>query len=549
MIVLCSLSMELNAQQFSGPLNTTDPINRTGMVGLGTSGSMPAAQLHVKWGDVIFESLNGGKVQFTNPNAEDGMSIYSNAGGPWGTFSRRADMRYDGTTLKIGCHAASGAVGTNNLLHMTNTGNVGIGIAAPNNKLEVSGNVYVTQRLGIGSASAAPVCALDVVQGNMIANVGRVRGLTTEALVDIASFNSGLFPPAKTGLFVNRTDTNDPTTTGAEIHGQSTGIVADAVLISTGNPTGINTQAIGGGDGTATGLYAKGAGGLNSISYGVNAEARGQDSRGAYGVRGYAWSNYAAATEVYGVYGRAVYTGTGTPAVCAGYFVGDVLRTGTDNFTSDRKLKKNIEGLGQGLESVMKLKPSSYEFRTDEYRQMSLPAGKRFGFIAQDLEQVFPQLVTNAHHPEELDAQGKVVAEAVDFKAVSYTELIPVLTKAIQEQQQEIEALKAQVNAGHTSPMSVKATDMTSDSYLGQNSPNPFTVSTEISYRLPASAKTGAIGIYDLNGKELRLFPLTAGKSGSVTIQGGDLQPGMYIYTLIVDGRPADSKKMVLTSQ
>jgi trimeric autotransporter adhesin len=54
------------------------------------------------------------------------------------------------------------------------------------------------------------------------------------------------------------------------------------------------------------------------------------------------------------------------------------------------------------------------------------------------LEKVFPQLVTKAVQPAEYengDRNGKKLNDEVQFKAVNYTGLIPVLTKAMQEQQ------------------------------------------------------------------------------------------------------------------
>ena len=91
--------------------------------------------------------------------------------------------------------------------------------------------------------------------------------------------------------------------------------------------------------------------------------------------------------------------------------------------------------------------------------------------------------------------------------------------------------------------------DIASDGHLDQNAPNPFSVSTIIGYELPKGTQKAAIGIYDMNGKEVKLVQLSSDKKGSISIQGGDLLSGMYIYTLIVDGKYFDSKKMILTSQ
>ncbi len=88
---------------------------------------------------------------------------------------------------------------------------------------------------------------------------------------------------------------------------------------------------------------------------------------------------------------------------------------GTISCSSDRNLKKNILGLSYGLEDVMKLNPVSFNwnFEGDD-------KGKSLGFIAQDVENLIPGLVAT-------DEKG--------IKSLNTIGLIPVLTKAIQEQE------------------------------------------------------------------------------------------------------------------
>jgi hypothetical protein len=80
---------------------------------------------------------------------------------------------------------------------------------------------------------------------------------------------------------------------------------------------------------------------------------------------------------------------------------------------------------------------------------------------------------------------------------------------------------------------------------LFQNTPNPFKEKTVIRYTLPSEAKTGEIFLFDIQGNLLKKLP--AGTSGYVEIQGADLRPGMYLYTLVVNGREVGTKRMILT--
>src|SRR5690606_39673180 len=87
-----------------------------------------------------------------------------------------------------------------------------------------------------------------------------------------------------------------------------------------------------------------------------------------------------------------------------------------------------------------------------QFNFMHLPTEHQFGLVAQDVEAVLPALVTNIHQPAMLDSAGVEVSPAIDFKAMNYQGLIPLLIAGFQAQQQQIDALQAQLaqccNAG-----------------------------------------------------------------------------------------------------
>ena len=82
---------------------------------------------------------------------------------------------------------------------------------------------------------------------------------------------------------------------------------------------------------------------------------------------------------------------------------------------------------------------------------------------------------------------------------------------------------------------------------LFQNEPNPFTESTEIRFVLPAKTRDAMLMVYDLQGKPVRKFAVAGSGESSVRVQGGELAEGMYIYSLIVNGKVMDTKRMILT--
>ncbi|MDD3875040.1 MAG: tail fiber domain-containing protein [Bacteroidales bacterium] len=89
---------------------------------------------------------------------------------------------------------------------------------------------------------------------------------------------------------------------------------------------------------------------------------------------------------------------------------------------SDRSLKTNINPLGNVLSKVMALRPSSYTFKDD------LQNSLKIGFISQEFEEQFPELVTESDE---------------GLKLLSYSQISVISIKAIQEQQEIIESLKA----------------------------------------------------------------------------------------------------------
>lgn len=118
-----------------------------------------------------------------------------------------------------------------------------------------------------------------------------------------------------------------------------------------------------------------------------------------------------------------------------GFFSGSIYATNAilpgASSPSDRNLKKNIQNL-TGVTSIIKqLYPKTFLYDTEKYPDAGLPKKMQFGLIAQELEDVLPNLVENNTHPTGLA-----------FKSVNYTGLIPILIKAMQEQQTEIESLK-----------------------------------------------------------------------------------------------------------
>ncbi len=177
--------------------------------------------------------------------------------------------------------------------------------------------------------------------------------------------------------------------------------------------------------------------------YGIRAEATETGTNSRYGVFGVAGGS---SNTCYGIYGSA----NGSGINYAGYFAGDVYSTGA-YLPSDEMLKSGVSIFKGALSVIRNIPVKSYEYKKDGiFGKMGLPIGNQIGIMAQDLEEVYPQLVKHAFFEDvESYEQGlvdKENMESIDYKAVNYTGLIPVLVQAIKEQQELIEQMRAELD-------------------------------------------------------------------------------------------------------
>jgi hypothetical protein len=82
---------------------------------------------------------------------------------------------------------------------------------------------------------------------------------------------------------------------------------------------------------------------------------------------------------------------------------------------------------------------------------------------------------------------------------------------------------------------------------LDQNIPNPFTANTVIKFFIPQNAGAGLIKIFSSDGSEIKSIPVSTKGSGQVEISGKTLQPGVYSYVLLLDGKFEVTRQMILT--
>ena len=102
---------------------------------------------------------------------------------------------------------------------------------------------------------------------------------------------------------------------------------------------------------------------------------------------------------------------------------GDVSFPAAPTLTSSVTLKENISEYKHGLSAIMNMKPVTYN-------RKKKPGTQEFGFIAEEMEKVLPTVVSSPNN----------------VKSIKYTEIIPVLVSALQEQQQKINELESKLS-------------------------------------------------------------------------------------------------------
>jgi len=307
------------------------------------------------------------------------------------------------------------------------------------------------------------------------------------------------------------------------------------------------------------GIYSSSTGSFEASSgcaVGVYGAAGGAPTGYNYGVIG----SLSTLQNGAGIYGSTILWGESlVPGRYAGYFDGPTyvdsyLLTNALYQPADIRLSKDLRSLSveseMTLSELCKLDVFSYRlkskegkgwYRTSNDKEISQPSQHlheserlHYGLSAQNMLQVYPDLV---HEGQD------------GYLAVNYTELVPVLVRAIQELKEELDAVKGvdeKTERNTRTATAVSASAVAGGNVLYQNTPNPFKEQTTIRFTLADDARDASVCIFDMTGKMLRKLPVSPGET-SVTIGGWELGEGMFLYTLIVNGREIDTKRMIIT--
>jgi len=390
-------------------------IKSDGSVGIGETA--PLATLHIKQGDSGLSSLNAAAhhlfLEDTGANGP-GITLASGTTSNCSLVFGDSDSNYQGFVLYDNSADAMkfGTNGGSERMRITSSGNVGINSTATNAKLEVvatSGEIFradanagafrlvanqdgVIMNGAIGIGTGSPAHNLHVVSsGNAELEVERTSGAAVLTQAQSALGVNGTSSNHDFGIITNGSVRARVHNDGGMSIGTADKLDTPGLLVfatHTNDNVGICSIRSQGDDESACALSIVKASATTSTSnilirFGIN--------------------NYNS--------GAGMITVSGA--------------TGAFGSFSDVRLKENIENLPSQLDNIMALRPVSFDYKEEEYGQKD-----QIGFVAQEVEEVYPDLVG--------ENEGYKITSGINKMEAR-------LIKAIQEQQEQIEQLKTQI--------------------------------------------------------------------------------------------------------
>ena len=109
---------------------------------------------------------------------------------------------------------------------------------------------------------------------------------------------------------------------------------------------------------------------------------------------------------------------------------------------SEQQLKVNVAKISNPLDQLKSIDPVVFNYNHEQYKQLNLPAGQQYGFLTENLQAAYPDMVQEY---TKLYPSGKNNDKVARYDEVRSADLIPLLVAAVKAQQAEIELLKKEL--------------------------------------------------------------------------------------------------------
>lgn len=246
---------------------------------------------------------------------------------------------------------------------------------------------------------------------------------------------------------------------------------------------------------------------------------------------------------------------------------GDITANGV-LLTSDERLKTEIQPFNEGLSIVNRLNPISYKFNE---KSGFLSERTYYSIRAQELQEVAPYLVHDFVLERE-DKDGKITS-ADEYLKIDIAAMPWVLVNAVKEQQTQLDEKENQIQELSNevselksmvkeliSRLAVNQDNLSGEAdheefviltlgeipYMKQNVPNPYSFETTVDYYIPESTNSAEVQFYDSQGRLISTHTLNQRGHGKLNLKAEQLPAGTYIYSLVIDGKVVNSRKMAI---
>ena len=246
----------------------------------------------------------------------------------------------------------------------------------------------------------------------------------------------------------------------------------------------------------------------------------------------------------------------------AGYFDGNVKVTGSlqgnvvNSADVNAKNTQTLRPINSALDGIASANPFMYIVRIqvpDIGAGMAPDSTTLTGTVAPISDPVVP--FGKSYYALDVNAVKQsfpalIIEDAQGNEYVNYTQLVPILVQAITELKTELDDLKEAVASSGTRKVNA-ATNIATNTLdegrgsISQNTPNPFTGQSTVRVSVPDDASDAYIDILTLNGASVKRIPVSNGLS-EVSLSSFEFAPGTYLYTLVVNGKVSETRRMIV---
>jgi hypothetical protein len=109
---------------------------------------------------------------------------------------------------------------------------------------------------------------------------------------------------------------------------------------------------------------------------------------------------------------------------------------------ADKEIKHNVQDIDDAVQLLLQLRPITFEYNTTHFKQLKLKEGKQYGFLSENVQRTFPELIEKKNINYMF---GKNSYRNASIPKINENQLIPVLVASILELQDQIYDLRKEI--------------------------------------------------------------------------------------------------------